>query len=144
MLAALWEFGRRRRGLRFWVLYTLKHSPSTGAEIMDEVERMSFGLWRPSPGSIYPLLEQLSKEGVIRKRDDGKYELTEKGREEVESFLNPVFPPFSLQAPRSVDGVLDEISAYVSYLEDLARTKSDSLKPYSSRIKELAERLSKL
>ena len=50
---------------------------------MDAIEGMSQGWWRPSPGSVYPLLETIAKEGSIKKREDGKYELTEQGKEGV-------------------------------------------------------------
>ncbi|NON62393.1 PadR family transcriptional regulator, partial [Acidianus sp. DSM 29099] len=36
----------------------------TGAEIMDEVERNSLGVWRPSPGSVYPMIRNLESEGL--------------------------------------------------------------------------------
>ena len=74
---------RRWGGLRYVVLYSLGQAPKNGAEIMDEIERMSMGAWRPSPGSIYPLLSNLHEEGLIRKRDDQRFELTSAGSEEI-------------------------------------------------------------
>ncbi|MGC9118842.1 MAG: PadR family transcriptional regulator [Thermoproteus sp.] len=75
----------RRRGLRYIILRILaSRSPLTGAQIAEEIERMTWGLWRPSPGSIYPALAQLEAEGLIRvARVDGPkkyYELTDEGR----------------------------------------------------------------
>lgn len=75
----------RRRGLRYLILRILaSRSPPTGAQIAEEIERMTWGLWRPSPGSIYPALAQLEAEGLIRvARVDGPkkyYELTDEGR----------------------------------------------------------------
>lgn len=56
----------------------------TGSQIADEIERMTWGFWRPSPGSIYPALAQLESEGLIRvaKVEGPKkyYELTEEGK----------------------------------------------------------------
>ncbi len=106
---------------------------------MDAMEGMSQGWWRPSPGSVYPLLESMTKEGSIKKRDDGKYELTEQGKEEVgwPSRMRSTYP-------RSIDEVLNEMISYVSYLEDLERTNNSKLAPYSQKIKELQTRLSKL
>lgn len=65
----MWAFGemRKRRGLRMWVLTLLERSPRNGAEIMDEMEMMTKGWWRPSPGSVYPLLESLVQEGFIKR-----------------------------------------------------------------------------
>ncbi|MEL9990783.1 MAG: PadR family transcriptional regulator [Thermoproteus sp.] len=78
-------FFMRRRGLRHIILYILaSRSPLTGSQIAEEIERMTWGFWRPSPGSIYPALAQLEAEGLIRvaKTDGPKkyYELTEEGR----------------------------------------------------------------
>lgn len=113
---------------------------------MNEIEITTRGWWRPSPGSIYPVLDQLSKEGLIKKREeDGKYELTEKGTSQVEEW-----PPFGPRRsrPQSIDEMLREISSYVSYFEELSETSDQTtrkkLKDQSARIKDLIERLSKL
>ena len=37
--------------------------------------------WRPSNGSIYPMLKKMVNEGMINKRDDGRYELSENGKD---------------------------------------------------------------
>src|SRR5881396_2729455 len=75
---------QRRRGLRTWIIMMIRRSPRNGAEIMAEIETMTQGWWRPSPGSVYPILDDLAKEGLIKKRDDGRYELTGKGNESIE------------------------------------------------------------
>src|SRR6267143_904119 len=74
--------GMRRGWLRPWVISMIGRSPKNGAEIIDEIEKMSWGGWRPSPGSIYPLLKDMVDEGAIRQREDGRYELTDKGKDE--------------------------------------------------------------
>src|SRR6266487_2226130 len=74
--------GMRRGWLRPWVISIVGRSPKNGAEIIDEIEKMSWGGWRPSPGSIYPLLDQMTVEGALKKREDGRYELTDKGKDE--------------------------------------------------------------
>jgi DNA-binding PadR family transcriptional regulator len=53
---------------------------------MQEVEERSDGVWRPSPGSTYPALQQLEDEGLIRAQEsDGRklFQLTDAGREYV-------------------------------------------------------------
>src|SRR5947209_18890458 len=81
---------QRRRGLRMLILSMLSTSPKNGVEIMNEIEAATRGWWRPSPGSIYPLMEQLDKEGLVKKRkDDGRYELTDKVSEQMEETFGP-------------------------------------------------------
>jgi DNA-binding PadR family transcriptional regulator len=137
-----WPFGweiRKRRGLRIWVISMLERSPKNGAEIMDEIEMMTKGWWRPSPGSVYPLLEGLVKEELVRKRDDGKYELTQKAREEIGL-------PLGMQTgqPRTVEDMINEIGGYVSYFEDLSRSDKSRIDPHKDKIKMLVDRLSTL
>lgn len=129
---------RRWGGLRYVALYSLSQAPKNGAEIMDEVERMSMGAWRPSPGSIYPLLNNLQEEGMIRKREDQRYELTSTGAEEI-GFSG--HRQTHHNATYSMEGALDELESYVSYLEDLPR---DRLKPAEARLARISERLQRL
>ncbi|WP_252896842.1 PadR family transcriptional regulator [Metallosphaera hakonensis] len=74
-------FGHKghRRGLRFAILFSISESPKNGIEIMKEIETMSRGFWKPSPGSLYPMLAKMTEEGFIRKKEDGRYELTSTG-----------------------------------------------------------------
>jgi len=122
-----------------WVLSILQQSPMNGAEIMDQIELVSQGWWRPSPGSVYPLLDELQKEGSIKKLEDGKYVITEKGKQEFEW-------PWGMpkRHPRTPDEVLVEMNGYVSYLEDLAKSDRSKLIPHLQAIQELQVRLSKL
>jgi|HubBroStandDraft_6_1064221.scaffolds.fasta_scaffold337515_2 DNA-binding PadR family transcriptional regulator len=79
-----WGGGRRmRRGdIRRAILSALKDNPAHGYEVMHRLEEMSGGLWRPSPGSVYPHLQMLEDEGMVRSAEvDGTrtFTLTEKG-----------------------------------------------------------------
>ncbi|MGA8664152.1 MAG: PadR family transcriptional regulator [Thermoplasmata archaeon] len=124
---------RKKRGLRNWVLMILKRSPRNGAEIMDDMEVMTQGWWRPSPGSVYPLLEEMVKEGSVRKRDDGRYELS-----------GPVDSLWSWPVPagrRTPEDVIREISGLTAYLEDLTRAEPATLKAIESELDSIAERL---
>jgi len=139
----MWPFRwmmHRKRGLRMAIVTMLASSPKNGVELMDEIESMTQGWWRPSPGSVYPVLEQLTKEGMVKKRDDGRYELTDKASDEMEWSFGPGFG----KRQRSVDEMMDEISGFVSYVEDLGKASPQKVKPYKDRLKEMADRLSKL
>lgn len=64
--------------------------PVSGSEIVDKIEEYTD--WRPSPGSIYPLLSHMQEVGFIRLHDDQdptikRFELTEKGRLHAEEML---------------------------------------------------------
>jgi len=77
---------RARRGdVRAAVLALLAERPMHGYEMIKEIEERSEGVWTPSAGSIYPTLQMLEDEGLIRGEDsDGKrrFSLTDAGRAE--------------------------------------------------------------
>ena len=77
----------RRGDIRTAALLLLAEEPRNGYQIMQEVEERSDGVWRPSPGSVYPALQQLEDEGLIRSQEsDGRkvFALTDEGRAHVE------------------------------------------------------------
>jgi DNA-binding PadR family transcriptional regulator len=83
------EGGRRaRRGdVRAAALVLLDEEPRNGYQLMQEIEQRSEGAWRPSPGAVYPALQQLEDEGLVRAvESEGRrvYELTDAGRSHVE------------------------------------------------------------
>jgi DNA-binding PadR family transcriptional regulator len=54
--------------LRHLTLKILEKQPMSGSELMDQIE--GYTDWRPSPGSIYPLLAHLQKENLIEPHVD--------------------------------------------------------------------------
>lgn len=80
-------WGRARRGdVRSAILVLLAEHPMHGYEIIGELADRTEGLWRPSPGSIYPTLQLLEDEGlVIAQADEGggkrRFSLTQEGRD---------------------------------------------------------------
>ncbi len=66
---------------RYFILELLKKKNRTGKEIIDYAVEQSDGIWKPSPGLIYPLLGRLLDEGLIEESKDGRYQLTKKGTE---------------------------------------------------------------
>ena len=65
---------------RYFILELLKKQPRTGKQIIDYAVKQSQGIWKPSPGLIYPLLGRLLDEGLIEETKDGKYQITHKGK----------------------------------------------------------------
>jgi DNA-binding PadR family transcriptional regulator len=83
-----WHGGRRmRRGeIRSALLSVLAEGPGHGYELIGRLDAKTGGVWRPSPGSVYPTLQLLEDEGVVRSETrEGKriYELTDTGQAEV-------------------------------------------------------------
>lgn len=141
------EMGRFRGfGLKYWVLSILSNERSTGSMIMDKIERMSMGHWRPSPGHIYPLLERLATEGYVSvESQDGKkyYSLADKGKEVLEGSWFPWRTMGGLTGFNGVEDALRNIEILTDYIVD-NREKLVSNENYRTRIKNLAERLGSL
>ncbi len=66
---------------RYFILELLKEKTYTGKEIIDYAVEQSNGIWKPSPGLIYPLLGRLLDEKLIEETKDGRYQLTKHGLE---------------------------------------------------------------
>jgi DNA-binding PadR family transcriptional regulator len=81
---------RARRGdVRMAALSLLADGPRNGYQIIQEIGERTDGVWRPSPGSVYPALQQLEDEGLIRAEtgEGGRkaFALTDEGQAYVES-----------------------------------------------------------
>lgn len=78
---------RAGRGeVRSAVLALLAERPMHGYQIIREIEERTGGTWKPSAGSVYPTLQLLADEGLIRAEEsNGRkiYSLTDAGREEM-------------------------------------------------------------
>ncbi|MGO8687336.1 MAG: PadR family transcriptional regulator [Candidatus Dormibacteria bacterium] len=98
---------RMRRGdVRAAILALLVEQQRNGYQIIQEIERRSGGLWRPSAGAVYPALQQLEDEGLIEAVEDGgrrELRLTEAGRAYAETHPDELAAPWA-----SVAGSVDE------------------------------------
>jgi DNA-binding PadR family transcriptional regulator len=74
--------------LRYHVLETLNQKPMSGSELMEEIHKHTGGNWKPSPGSIYPLLAWLQDNAYVKElpTENGfkRYELTKIGKDLLE------------------------------------------------------------
>jgi DNA-binding PadR family transcriptional regulator len=73
----------RRGAVRTAILAVLHTGPMHGYQVIQELEARSGGRWRPSAGSVYPTLQLLEDEGLVRSEElDGRrtYTLTDEGR----------------------------------------------------------------
>ena len=71
--------------LRFIVLKFLSEKPISGVEIVKRINQKTKGKWKPSPGSIYPLLLWLHQNGFTTESSKNEstikqYKLTSEGR----------------------------------------------------------------
>lgn len=90
-----------------------------GYEMIQELETRTGGIWRPSPGSIYPTLQLLEDEGlIVSEQAEGRkrFTLTETGREPATAAAER--PPWSEVA----DG--DEVSALQDFRETVGSVVS--------------------
>jgi DNA-binding PadR family transcriptional regulator len=93
--------GRQRRGdVRAAVLALLAERPMHGYEMIREISERSDGAWRPSPGSVYPLLQQLADEELVTEAEGSGskrlFTLTDKGTEAAAEFTEN--PPWNQAA----------------------------------------------
>ena len=104
--------GRRaRRGdVRAAALLLLEEQPRNGYQLMQEIEERSGGVWRPSPGSIYPALAQLEDEGLVRS-DEGAgrraFALTDEGRTYVDEHRDALGAPWEEAGGGVPEGVVE-------------------------------------
>jgi DNA-binding PadR family transcriptional regulator len=78
--------GRRRGNVRAAILALLTERPMHGYEMIQELDQRTGGVWRPSPGSVYPTLQLLEDEGLIASEEGGgrrAYSLTDAGQAEA-------------------------------------------------------------
>ncbi len=109
-------FGRGPRAgrgdVRAAIIALLAEEPMHGYQIITELTERSGGVWRPSPGSVYPTLQALEDQGLVSAdQSEGRrvYELTDEGRVEAEAAGDG--PPPWEEAARSADRSLVDLKA---------------------------------
>jgi len=102
-----WRPPKARRGdVRAAILAVLVEQPMNGYQIIQEIANRSGGVWKPSPGSIYPTLQQLEDEGLVRVEADGgrrAYTLTDEGRSYVNEHADEVSAPWQAMSEAGED-----------------------------------------
>ena len=77
----------RRGDVRAAILDVLAVEPMNGYQVIQQIAERSGGAWKPSPGSVYPTVQQLEDEGLVGAQEDGGrrlLRLTEAGLAYVE------------------------------------------------------------
>jgi len=152
--------------IRYQVLELLSEKPMSGSEIMNEIAKKTDGRWKPSPGSVYPLLSWLQDNNYIKElpaEQDGmkRYTLTEKGKALLEEqrkirtkfrkearFMPPPFlgglwfripPEKTVELRRSMHRVISAFFELGSALE--AKFSEQAIEDVQKILNETAEKL---
>ncbi|MFG1699205.1 PadR family transcriptional regulator [Nonomuraea sp. NPDC049309] len=109
-----WSGGRGRKAkrgdVRAAILALLAEEPRNGYQIIQEIAERSEGGWKPSPGAVYPALQQLTDEGlVISEENEGRktFRLTQEGRDYIEAHADEVRAPWDEMRPDIDDNTAD-------------------------------------
>jgi DNA-binding PadR family transcriptional regulator len=100
----------KRGDVRAAALSLLAEGPRNGYQIIQEIAERSGGLWRPSPGSVYPALQQLEDEGLIRADESGGrklFHLTDEGRGYVAEHPDELAAPWEAVAGTVNDDAME-------------------------------------
>src|SRR4051812_324870 len=124
--------GRRGRGNgRAAIPAPPAREPRHGYAVMTELAERSGGLWRPSPGSVYPVLQQLQDEGLVTSSDsEGRkvFALTDAGRRYVEERADELREPWQVadHGPRArVQSLMGASMALAAAVQQVARLADD-------------------
>lgn len=122
--------------MRAAILLLLAERPRHGYEIITELTDRSEGRWQPSPGSVYPMLKRLSRDGLVAAApEDGKavFSLTDAGRTLIDSegasWGEPWLRPEDVR-PAQEDELLSELrqvamaATQVTQLDDAAQIEA--------------------
>jgi len=120
--------GRARKGdVRAAILSLLSEAPATGYALIKGIAERTDQAWRPSPGSVYPTLQQLVDEGLVRQQggkdsNGGRtdYELTEEGTAYVAEHKEQLDAAWQASGPQR-GGVDREFMASIGKLFDAVK-----------------------
>ena len=113
--------------LRLAALKMLSESSLSGSGLAEQVRRVTGGEWKPGPGSIYLVLGELHKKGLItelpkREGNVRRYIISGKGKEELARLMKQIDSDVSRQlrllAVYSALGGSRELKAKVTALAD--------------------------
>ncbi|GAA3134852.1 DNA-binding PadR family transcriptional regulator [Kribbella aluminosa] len=116
----------------------LAEEPMHGYQLMQAIADRSDGRWTPSPGAIYPTINQLEDEGLVTVTAEAGRKLvtlTDAGREYVEGRRDTSTDPFAAFANTSpgadLRGLLEELH---SATRQVARSGSEEQRAAAAKI----------
>ena len=137
--------GRVGRGqIRTALLALLDEAPMHGYEMIRRIDERSGGRWKPSPGAVYPTLQQMTDEGLVTVVEDGGkriFSLTDEGRDVVGDLsdddrepwtadadtnpmweLKPLMKGLAMAAAAAMAGTPDQVERAKAVLNDARRS----------------------
>jgi DNA-binding PadR family transcriptional regulator len=108
--------------MKYVILKILKDKPRHGYEVMKELEERMHGCYTASPGTVYPTLQWLEDEGLVRAQDvDGKkvYEITADGKkflDEHRDLVEDIFDRVKEAVNDAMGGSMAEINRAIGRL----------------------------
>lgn len=108
--------------MKYVILKLLNEKPMHGYEVMKALEERLRGCYSPSPGTVYPTLQWLEDESLVKSRDDeGKkvYEITDAGRRflrEHRDIIEEIFDRVKEAVDEALGGRMDEVNRSVGRL----------------------------
>jgi DNA-binding PadR family transcriptional regulator len=108
--------------MKYVILKLLRDKPMHGYEVMKALEEHTHGCYKPSPGTVYPTLQWLEDEGLVKSEEvDGKkvYAITDAGRaflEEHRSTVDDIFERIADTIDRFVGQPMPEVNRAIGRL----------------------------
>jgi DNA-binding PadR family transcriptional regulator len=105
--------GASHGDLRAAILSALQHDAKNGHQVMQAIGAASGGMWMPSASQVYPMLQQLTDEGLLSAQHDGErsvYALTESGREAAAAHAHEPAGEGSSRSSWNVSDITDRMS----------------------------------
>ena len=108
--------------MKYVILKLLRDKPRHGYEVMKELEERMHGCYSPSPGTVYPTLQWLEDEGLVKVQEvDGKkiYEITDPGRaflDEHKDVVEEIFDRVRDAVDDALGGAMQDVNRAVGRL----------------------------
>ena len=125
--------------LRFLVINMLMNKPMSGVEIVNTIEKETNGRWKPSSGSIYPLLSKLNEKGYTiehpsEEKGIKRYALTKKGKQFFEKHVD-----FSQKMMNKLDFIVPLVVGGFCFGPDDEEVLSGPRKPAKRVVSQILE-----
>lgn len=123
--------GRRgRRGdVRAALLALLHERPMHGYEMIQQLDERTGGIWRPSPGSVYPTLQMLEDEGLVTSATaEGRklFTLTDEGATAAaEVAENPPWAAIADETVAEAQGMREAVAGLMTAMAQVATQGTD-------------------